>query len=298
MLRKSLAILILIALAGAAPAKPFKELFPQLAAELDAETLALLDGMDYRTGAVTVGDDLARFDLGERYYFLDADDARHVLVELWGNPPSQATLGMVFPIDKTPLHDTWGIEVSYEDIGYVSDEDAADYDYDALLKTMQKDTLAENTIRAEQGYAPIRLVGWADKPRYDADGRKLYWAKELSFGDMETNTLNYNIRALGRKGVLVVNFIAGMEQLEAVRAATPDVLEMVSFTPGNRYSDFDPSIDTVAAVGIGGLIAGKALAKTGFLAVALVFLKKFWFVALIPLFWLKNLIFRRRGGDS
>lgn len=298
MLRKSLAILILIALAGAAPAKPFKELFPQLAAELDAETLALLDGMDYRTGSVTVGDDLARFDLGERYYFLDADDARHVLVELWGNPPSQATLGMVFPIDKTPLHDTWGIEVSYEDIGYVSDEDAADYDYDALLETMQKDTLAENESRAEQGYAPIRLVGWADKPRYDADGRKLYWAKELSFGDMETNTLNYNIRALGRKGVLVVNFIAGMEQLEAVRAATPDVLEMVSFTPGNRYSDFDPSIDTVAAVGIGGLIAGKALAKTGFLAVALVFLKKFWFVAFIPLFWLKNLIFRRRGGDS
>lgn len=298
MLRKTFAILMLIALAGAAPAKPFKDLFPDLVTELDAETLALLDSMDYQTGSVTVGDDLARFDLGDRYYFLNATDARHVLVDLWGNPPSQGTLGMVFPIDKTPLHDTWGIEVSYENIGYVSDEDAADYDYDALLETMKSDTLAENKLRAEQGYAPIRLVGWADKPRYDADGRKLYWAKELSFGDMDTNTLNYNIRALGRQGVLVINFVAAMSQLEDVRAATPDVLQMVSFMPGNRYSDFDPSVDTVAAVGIGGLIAGKVLAKTGFIAVALVFLKKFWFVVLIPLFWLKNVIFKRRDGQS
>ena len=298
MLRKTFAIFLLVALAGAATAKPFKELFPELAAELDADTLALVAGMDYQTGLVTVGDDLARFDLGDRYYFLNAADANHVLVDLWGNPSSQSTLGMVFPIDKTPLHDTWGIEVSYEDIGHVSDEDAADYDYDALLETMKKDTADENEMRAEQGYAPIRLVGWADKPRYDAEGRKLYWAKELSFGDMETNTLNYNIRALGRKGVLVINFIAGMEQLDEVRAATPDVLAMVSFMPGNRYSDFDPSIDSVAAVGIGGLIAGKVLAKTGFLAVALVFLKKFWFIALIPLFWLKSRIFNRGGGKS
>lgn len=86
-----------------------------------------------------------------------------------------------------------------------------------------------------------------------------------------------------------------MDQLAEAEAAMPDVLSMVNFTDGNRYADFDPSIDKVAAVGIGGPIAGKVLAKTGFLAVALIFLKKFWFLALLPLIWLKNL-FTRRGG--
>ncbi|TYA89160.1 DUF2167 domain-containing protein, partial [Seonamhaeicola marinus] len=44
-----------------------------------------------------------------------------------------------------------------------------------------------------------------------------------------------------------------------------------------RYSDFNPDIDQVAAYGIGGLIAGKILAKAGFFAVIL----KFWkFIAI------------------
>jgi uncharacterized membrane-anchored protein len=36
------------------------------------------------------------------------------------------------------------------------------------------------------------------------------WAKEIRFGDREENTLNYNVRVLGRKCVLVLDFIAGM----------------------------------------------------------------------------------------
>ena len=37
--------------------------------------------------------------------------------------------------------------------------------------------------------------------------------EQIKFGDTEENTLNYNIRVLGRKGVLVLNFIAGMESI-------------------------------------------------------------------------------------
>ena len=63
---------------------------------------------------------------------------------------------------------------------------------------------------------------------------------------------------------------------------------MASFTVGNTYEDFDSSIDTVAAVGIGGLVAGKVLSKAGLLAVALIFLKKFGVFLLLPLDWLIN----------
>jgi uncharacterized membrane-anchored protein len=84
-----------------------------------------------------------------------------------------------------------------------------------------------------------------------------------------------------------------MDQLEQVKAAAPDVLKMVSFTEGNRYADFQPGLDTVAAVGIGGLIAGKVAAKTGLLVLLLAFLKKGFVLVLLPVAWVFNKFFRR-----
>lgn len=106
---------------------------------------------------------------------------------------------------------------------------------------------------------------------------------------------------VGRKGVLGVNFIASISQLDKVRATAPAVLAvlpMMDFTPGNKYSDFDPSIDTVAKIGIGGLIAGKVLAKTGLIAVALILLKKFGILLLLPLLGLKKLFTKSRNTNS
>lgn len=48
---------------------------------------------------------------------------------------------------------------------------------------------------------------------------------------------------------------------------------------GQRYNDFSAGIDEVAAYGIGGLVAGKVLAKVGFFAIIL----KFWKVAILAL---------------
>ncbi len=53
----------------------------------------------------------------------------------------------------------------------------------------------------------------------------------------------------------------------------------MSFTKGEQYADFNPSLDQVAAYGIGGLIAGKVLAKVGLFAVIL----KFWKLGLLAL---------------
>jgi uncharacterized membrane-anchored protein len=136
---------------------------------------------------------------------------------------------------------------------------------------MQSDTLAGNPERKKAGFPTIELVGWATPPRYDAETKKLYWAKELRFEDNEVNTLNYNIRilVLGRSGVLVLNAVADIGDLDTVEKATPEVLAAVDFTAGNRHQDFDPSIDKVAAYGIGALIAGKVAAKAGLFKVIL-----------------------------
>ncbi len=96
-----------------------------------------------------------------------------------------------------------------------------------------------------------------------------------------------NIRALGRHevhGILNINFIASMDQLASVEENISSVMSISTFTAGNRYSDYVPGQDPVADVSIGGLIGGDMLLNAGLVAVALIFLKKFGFLAIIPIF--------------
>src|SRR5262249_30250830 len=148
----------------------------------------------------------------------------------------------------------WGIVIEYEEEGYVNDNDASSIDYGKLLRQMQDSVGAVNERRREQGFEPVTLVGWAEPPHYDAGTHKLYWAKELVFGGNATHTLNYNIRVLGRRGVLVLNAVAGMSRLPAIRNETQSVLEAVDFNQGHRYADYLPGTDKAAAYGITGLI--------------------------------------------
>lgn len=279
-------------------AKPFSVAFPEQFEQLDEEAQQLVIGMNLQTGVVPIGD-IAQFDVPEAYYFLSPKDANIVLADIWGNPASENTLGLLMSRDLSPFDSGgWAMEVRFEDIGYVSDEDAETYDYDSMLKDMRQEQIETNKWRLENGFEPITLVGWAASPHYDKETRQLYWAKELKFGSSTTNTLNYNIRALGRKGVLVMNFIADMDAFQEIEVAVPEILQIVSFKEGSRYSDFVPGTDTVAAVGIGGLIAGKVAAKAGILVVLLAFLKKGFVLLLLPLFWLKNLIFKPKKPDG
>lgn len=75
-----------------------------------------------------------------------------------------------------------------------------------------------NKARVANGYEEISLIGWASKPYYDNEKKILHWAKKLNFGGAEENTLNYNVRVLGRKGVLMLNAIANMNNLSDVKA--------------------------------------------------------------------------------
>ena len=203
-------------------------------------------------------------------------------------------LGMLFPANMTPFdNESWAVTVDYEEDGYVSDENANDIDYDDLLIQLKADTQASSDARVVEGYEPIELIGWAASPYYDVDAKKLHWAKEIRFGTQDLNTLNYDIRVLGRKGVLLLGFIAGIDQKEEIEANIDAVLALAEFDEGSTYSDFDPDMDKVAAYGIGALVAGKAIAKTGFLVAALVFLKKFGIFIVIGVGALLKKLFSR-----
>ncbi|MEI9946725.1 MAG: DUF2167 domain-containing protein [Chitinophagaceae bacterium] len=61
------------------------------------------------------------------------------------------------------------------------------------------------------------MVGWAQPPFYDSKNKVLHWAKELQFGGEDLNTLNYDVRFLGRKGILSLNAVATIDQLPKVK---------------------------------------------------------------------------------
>ena len=252
--------------------------------------------MSPQTGLVTIKEANAVLNIPDNYIFLDAKDAEAVLVDAWGNMPNNGALGMIMPAGLTPFDaESWAVTIKYQADGYVSDDEAEDIDYNDLLVEMKADTAESSKLRIEQGYESVELIGWASQPFYDLQNHKLHWAKEINFGGYENNTLNYDIRILGRQGVLVLSFIAGMDQKPQIDAALPEVLALANFEKGKQYADFNPDTDSYAAYGIGALITGKVLAKTGFFAIALMFLKKFGVFIVIGIgALLKGVFFKKK----
>lgn len=218
----------------------------------------------YQQGKINLPGGIATLDLPPSFRYLNPGDTERVLVEGWGNPPGQPSLGMIVPADTGLMSPAgWGVIVTYDADGHVKDDDADAIRYDELLKEMQEGTEAHNEERKKQGYAAMRLVGWAEKPHYDKASHKLYWAKELNTAGDAANGLNYNIRVLGREGVLVLNAVASMDQIAKIRAEMKQVTAFTEFTPGNTYADFNSTTDKTAEYGIAALVAGGVAAKLG-----------------------------------
>lgn len=275
------ALLVLSALFAAQALAQAAEEQPELSAEDQAyldEARRIWESLEPQSGTIELPGGFATLNVPDEFYYLGPADAETVLVDVWGNPPGQNTLGMLMRKPYTPFdEDGWAVTIEYEEDGYVSDDDANDINYDKLLKDMQKQTRADSKARADAGYGTVELLGWAEQPYYSAADKHLYWAKSLRFnGDQDV--LNYDIRTLGRKGVLSMTFIASTDQLGEINGARDEILAMASFNEGFRYADYNASTDKLAAYGIGALVAGGVAKKTGLLVVLLAFLKKFGIV--------------------
>jgi uncharacterized membrane-anchored protein len=246
--------------------------------------------MKYETGLVKLGNGVAQVNVPQGFKFLNAEQSKFVISEVWGNPPDNDVLGMIFPGNGGPMADSnYAFVITYEAEGYVKDKDADDLNYDDMLKQMQTGEVEANQTRKLMGYPSMHLVGWAEKPFYDKANKRLHWAKELQFDGNPSHTLNYNVRILGRKGVLVMNAVAGMSELPLVKQDIEKVLQMPAFTAGNTYADFDSNVDEVAAYGIGGLIAGKLLLKA---AGGIGFFAKFGKIIIFGIAAIGGLIFK------
>jgi uncharacterized membrane-anchored protein len=240
---------------------------------IQAKYDSIEQSVKYERGSLTLNNKTINVNVIKGFKFVNKEDSRTILEKYYHNPPDESVLGLIFPEDRGVFTDSsYFFVITYSDMGHVEDDDAEDMNYDELLTELKKDASTANAERERLGYRKAWIVGWASQPYYDKDKKVLHWAKEVKFEGDSTNTLNYEVRILGRNGVLVLEAVAGIEQLKKVKANINNIFGMVSFSDGNKYENFDSGIDKVAAVGIGGLIAGKILAKAGFFALLI----KFW----------------------
>jgi uncharacterized membrane-anchored protein len=237
----------------------------------------------YQTGKIDIGSDI-ELNVPKGYKYIGLKDAEYIVNELWSNPPDATMRGMLVAEDYNSLStDKWAFIVSYEDEGYVKDEDADKIDYTEMKKEIQADEKESNEARKKQGYAAMHFIDWASKPYYDKQEKILHWAKNFKFGDQEDTTLNYDVRILGRKGLISLNAVGISTDLEDIKKHIPEIMHVATFKQGSRYADFDSKTDKIAAYTIGGLVAGKLLAKAG---IAALFLKniKLFFLGIAALF--------------
>lgn len=254
--------------------------------------------MKYEHGKIPFVTQKATLNVPKGFKFLDAKQTQYVLKDLWGNPEDTSILGALLPENNgVTFSNSWMFVITYQEDGHVEDDDANDINYDDLLKEMKKDTNEANTERKKAGYPAITLVGWASKPYYDNNLKVLHWAKELRFGNDKESTLNYDLRVLGRTGMFNVSAVAAINQLNEVKTTIPSVINSIQFNEGSKYSDFDSSTDNVAAWTIGGLVAGKVLAKAGFFAVIAKFGKAIILAIIAAFAGIKKFLFGKKEHE-
>ena len=241
--------------------------------------------------------------ISEGMRFIGASDAQKLLEFYWGNAEDTTVLGALVPADATVMNDIQlAYILYYSGNGYISDDDANDIDYDDLLKDMQETTRTYSDTLETLGYPRQELIGWAKIPSYDSDRKILRWAKHLKFtysDGEESETLNYDVRILGRYGYVMMQAISTMEDADEVIAKGDKLSAQVNFDKDYRYQDFDEATDNVSDWTIGGLVAGAALAsKTGLLAKIGLLLAKGWKLILVAVAAIGALFTKLKKGTK
>ena len=232
------------------------------------------------------------------YYFDRAEACRFAKTE-WGWLDKNCGGMDAFLLNTAPNIDTVLIETPNND-GYVKfdDWDASDKDesiqkiWDAL-----KLKYAEQSKRINKKF---EIVRWLVYPKLVKEKKFLYYAFLANIEGVEQPMINASV--LDREGyikfqVVTQNLTSSSSEIEFKRTIE-GALGLYTPNPSKSYADYRPG-DKVSEYGIMSVLAalagikwGKA-AAAGIFATLLIFAKKFWWLILLPFYFLVRKIFRR-----
>lgn len=246
-----------------------------------------------------VGDANATFKTARNEAAALGPEATRVMQFLQGTSGYQSTSAVVLTLDG-PMADAY-ITIDHQKIGHVSDEDWRSVDADGLISEVRANTERDNKERIKNGSSPLTVLGWSEKPTYDPYIRTMHWAIKAT--SQEGQVVNVVAIKLSKDGFSRITWIGAPEQFLNSQETIKPILARYDFNSGYRYADFKAG-DIMAGVTIAGLTAtlvtGKAgkAAAAGAVAVALVFAKKLWFLALLPFVWVWRRVFRKKPNQQ
>lgn len=266
-----------------------------LNAQEDESSVAAQPDVDWIMGPAT--EDLgswAEVKIPSEYRFAGGDDTREIM-EYFGNPPTDREYGYIEP--ESP-EENWFAVFEFNETGYIKDDDKNDIDAEEILADYRAGTEATNEWRRERGEPDLTLVGWKIQPKYYEESNTIEWATTLeSRGE---RIVNYNIRMLGREGVMEVTIVLDENQVPRVVGEVKKILKGYEYKSGHRYADYVEG-DKIAEYGLAALVAGGAVAvaaQTGILAGLFVFLRKGWYIILAAVAGAFQWIKSRLGGGK
>lgn len=232
--------------------------------------------------------DQGRIKIPAQYSFVPQPQASKVM-EVMGNGTCPEMVGFIISEKKG---EEWIVTVDYTKSGYIKDDDAKNWNVEELLKSIKDGTKENNKDRRERGLAELNVIGWVEKPQYDANHHYLVWSMESQATGEEEHTINYNTYALGREGYLTLTLITDMKKIGAEKVVAKNLLAATEFVPGKRYEEFNATTDTIAEYGLAALVTGVVAKKMGIFAMIGVFLLKFIKVIIIGVGALGVMLFK------
>lgn len=205
--------------------------------------------------------DQAQINLPEGILALDGQQTQEML-RASGEPVSNREVGFLTPDAK---EHSWSVFFEFDPIGYVKDDEKDKLDADAILESIKQGTEAANEIRRKNNSPEMHITGWHTKPTYNPTSKNLEWCTSATVAG--ESLLNYNIRMLGREGVMEITLVTDPASLDQNLPKVRSLLGGYSFVSGKNYADWVAG-DKIAEYGLTALIAGGAAAvalKTGLL---------------------------------
>ena len=248
----------------------------------------------------------ATFELPEGMFFLPRNAAQDYM-DLIGNSRLPSRLGIVMADDDIE----WYADILFENVGYISDKDAKNWNAEDMLEDIREGDEEQNKICRERGIPELQMTGWIEKPTYDEKNQRLVWS--LSFKEVGENVtdegvpnvVNYNTYVLGREGYIELSFITDEQAIRTEKLIAQNLLSRIRFNSGKLYSEYNAVTDKAAEYGLAALIGGGAVVKKlGLFGIIAAFLVKFWkvivlvLVAIFPVLHKLRANKKRRQADS
>jgi uncharacterized membrane-anchored protein len=266
-------------LVGAVPATAEQWTYPQTGEDIQAAFEALHWEVEAGRYELTASSSTVSLQQGD--YLLRGIDAQRYEFLMTGveYPETEAVIANADSSER--------VVFEYSEAGYVTDDDWSDLDADALLEEIRTGTEEANKQRVVNGLPPLTVIGWVERPRFDAERKIAFWALKAKEGEDEI--INAVALPLSRHGYHKVTWVGDAGHYKETPRILQAALDGHAYETGYRYADYVDG-DALAGFGVASLVAASAGgSKVGkgvlaaFIAAIVLFAKKAWFLVFVAI---------------